>query len=124
LVTFSCMEMVRSRQRNQPAPPSVVFDDLCHPNRQAVRPWLHLLDDEIAPIVLEFEQPTRVVWSSLWIRRPDACVRFDLSAARGGTDLRWSLYVDEPVPDESLAGHMCKRIGELINANLRYTYGH
>jgi hypothetical protein len=34
-----------------------------------------------------------------------------------------TLYVDEPVPDASLVGHMRKRIGELINANLRFTYG-
>ncbi len=41
----------------------------------------------------------------------------------GGTDLRWTLYVDEPVPDQSLTGHMRKRLNELINANLRYSYG-
>ena len=28
------------------------------------------------------------------------------------------------MPAESLARHMCKRIGQLINTNLRYTYGH
>jgi hypothetical protein len=70
--------------------------------------------------------PGHVVWSSLWVRRPDARVQFDLSpvnGGRGGTDLRWTLYVDEPLPDASLTGHMCKRIGELINANLRFTYG-
>jgi hypothetical protein len=50
-------------------------------------------------------------------------VRFDLSARRDGTDLRWTTYVDEPLPDASLTGHMRKRIGEIINANLRYTYG-
>ena len=117
------MEKVNSRKRNQPAPPWVIFDDLCDPNRRPVRPWLHLLDDEIAPVVVEFDRPNHVVWSSLWARRPDARVRFDLAASRGGTDLRWTLYVDEPMPDDRLARHMSKRIGELINANLRYTYG-
>jgi hypothetical protein len=117
------VETVRSRRRNQPAPPWAIFEDLCDPHRQPVRPWLHLLDDEIAPTVVESEHPILVAWSSLWIRRPDARIRFDLSPARGGTDLRWTLYVDEPVPDAMLARHMCKRIGELINANLRYTYG-
>jgi hypothetical protein len=44
--------------------------------------------------------------------------------ARGmGTDLRWVLLVDEPTPDASLLGHMRRRINELINANLRYTFG-
>jgi hypothetical protein len=117
------MEKVASRKRNQPAPPWAVFDDLYDPNRQPVRPWLHLLEDEIAPVVLEFDRPNHVVWSSLWNRRPDARVHFDLVASRGGTDLRWTLYVDEPMPDERLVRHMCQRIGELINANLRYTYG-
>ncbi len=35
----------------------------------------------------------------------------------------WSLYVEAPVPDPTLRRHMSKRIGDLINANLRYTYG-
>jgi hypothetical protein len=117
------MEMIGSRQRTQPAPPWAIFDDLCDPNRQPCRPWLNLLDDEIAPVVLESDRPGHVVWSSLWVKRPDARLHFDLSVRRDGTDLRWALYVDEPVPAASLTGHMRKRIGELINANLRYTYG-
>ena len=117
------MEEIASRRRNQPAPPPVVFDDLCDPTRQPIRPWLHLLDDEVAPVVVESERPNRVVWSSLWLERPDARLQFDLSPADGGTDLRWTLLVDEPLPDDRLTRHMRHRIGELINANLRYTYG-
>lgn len=30
---------------------------------------------------------------------------------------------DEPLPDPAAIGYMRQRIGELINANLRYTYG-
>ncbi|KAA0084753.1 hypothetical protein CIW52_10045 [Mycolicibacterium sp. P9-64] len=115
--------MIGSRQRNQPAPPWAIFDDLCNPNRQPDRQWLLLLDDEIAPVVLESERPGHVVWSSLWVKRPDARLYFDLVPGGGGTDLRWTLYVDEPVPDARLILHMRKRIGELINANLRYSYG-
>jgi hypothetical protein len=117
------MTEVGSRQRNQPAPPWVVFEDLCDPNRQPVRAWLHLLTDEIAPAVVDSDRPHRVVWSSLWSQRPDASVRFDLAAGRGGTDLRWTLCLDEPLPDAVFIRHMCKRIGELINANLRHSYG-
>ncbi|HET6732621.1 hypothetical protein [Mycobacterium sp.] len=117
------MESIGSRKRNQPAPPRVIFEDLCDPHRQPVRPWLHLLDDEIEPVVIEFSRPDLVIWSSLWVKRPDARVNFDLQAAGGGTDLRWTLYVDEPLPDPTLTRHMRKRIGELINANLRFTYG-
>lgn len=115
--------MIGSRRRNQPAPPWAIFEDLCDPHRRPIRPWLILLDDEIEPTVLESDLPHRVVWASLWVKRPDARVQFDLEPARGGTDLRWTLYVDEPTPDAALTGHMRKRMGELINANLRYTYG-
>src|SRR4051812_8591403 len=80
------MKEVGSRRRNQPAPPWAVFDDLCDPDRQPVRPWLLLQDDEIAPTVVDSDRPMHVVWSSLWIKRPDASVRFELTAARGGTD--------------------------------------
>lgn len=100
-----------------------MFDDLCNPNRQPVRPWLDLQDDEIAPTVVDSNRPNYVVWSSMWIRRPDASVRFELVSARGGTDLRWTLYADDPMPDIGFVDHMQRRIGELINANLRYTYG-
>jgi hypothetical protein len=117
------MEAIASRRRNQPAPPRFVFEDLCDPHRQPLRPWLHLLDDEVEPAVVESHVHDRVVWSSLWLKRPDARLRFDLAHGRSGTDLRWTLYVDQPVPDPALAGHMRKRVNELINANLRYTYG-
>jgi hypothetical protein len=53
----------------------------------------------------------------------DAIIRFDLVPAAGGTDLRWTLLVDEPVPDDALTGHMRKRINQLINAHYRYTLG-
>jgi hypothetical protein len=118
------MKEVASRQRNQPAPPWVVFDDLCDPYRQPVRPWLHLHGDEVAPSVVDSDRPHFVVWSTLFAERPDAFVRFELTAANGGTDLRWTLYVDDPLPHNNVVAHMRQRIGELINANLRYTYGH
>jgi len=66
--------------------------------------------------------PPHVVWSS---RRPDAWITFELmqGGSGGGTDLRWTLAVDEPAPDESLTGHLRKRINTLIHADLRHTYG-
>jgi hypothetical protein len=117
------VEAVASKEKNQPAPPHVVFDDLVSPDRQPSRLWLHLLDDEIAPSVLESDRPTRVVWSSLWTKRPDAQVVFELSGGCGGTDLRWTLLTEQPSPDDRQLRHLCQRIGTLINANLRYTYG-
>lgn len=116
------MEAVATKRRRQPAPPQVLFEDLVSPNRQPSRPWLVLFDDEIAPTVIASEQPGRVVWSSLWTRRPDVRVAFDLADVGGETDLRWTLFAEGPVPDSQLR-HLCQRVGTLINANLRYTYG-
>jgi hypothetical protein len=114
-----------SRKRNQPAPPHVMFEALTEPDRDPARPWLALLDDEQRPRLLEASKPSLVVWSSLWIKRPDAIVRIDLPPDRSGygTDLRWTLLVEEPMPDASLVGHMRKRLNQLINANLRFTFG-
>ncbi len=112
------------RRRNQPPPPHVVFEALADPDRDPSRPWLTLLDDEQRPQVLRSDGPSTLTWSSLWIKRPDATVTFDLPAgAGGGTDLQWTLHVDRPAPDDALVGHMRKRLNELINANLRYTFG-
>ncbi|MFJ8582253.1 hypothetical protein [Micromonospora sp. NPDC093277] len=113
-----------SRTRAQPPPPAVVFEALTEPDRDPARPWLRLLDDEQAPRILHAEHPHLVVWSSLWPRRADAQVRFDLAPDGGsGTRLCWSLLVAEPLPDPSLLGHLRKRLNELINANLRYAFG-
>ena len=124
-VTYSHrVDAIASKRRSQPAPPWVIFDDLVDPDRQPRRPWLHLEDDEIAPVVLESERSSHVVWSSLWLKRPDARIAFDLTARTdGGTDLRWTLLVEPPAPDDRRFRHLCQRIGTLINANLRHTYG-
>ena len=116
---------IGSRKRNQPAPPHIIFEALTQPDRDPKRPWLLLLDDEVPPRVISTRQPDTVVWSSMWKERPDAVIRFDLPLDDGGygTDLRWTLEVDEPVPDDALVGHMRKRLNELINANLRYSFG-
>lgn len=115
---------IGSRSRNQPAPPHAVFEALADPDRDPARPWLTLLVDELRPHVVRSEAPSALVWSSLWVKRLDAIVQFDLPRDEGsGTDLRWTLLVDEPVPDEALAAHMRKRLNQLINANLRYTFG-
>jgi hypothetical protein len=114
-----------SRMRNQPAPPRILFEALTQPDRDPARPWLELLADEQRPRLVEADEPGLVVWSSLWTKRPDAMVRFDLRADSSGygTDLSWTLLVDEPMPDAALVGHMRKRLNQLINANLRYTCG-
>lgn len=112
------------RKRNQPAPPFAVFEALTEPHREPRRQWLLLLDDEVEPAILEQSNPDLVVWSSIWTKRPDARIRFDLpSDGVGGTDLCWTMTVDGPIPDAPLLGHMRKRVNTLINANLRYAFG-
>jgi hypothetical protein len=115
---------IGNRSRNQPPPPHIVFEALTQPDRDSARPWLELLDDERRPQILRIAEPSTVVWSSLWVKRPDAVVEFELSSdGSNGTDLRWRLLVDEPVPHDALVGHMRKRLNQLINANLRFTFG-
>jgi hypothetical protein len=112
-----------SRRRSQPAPPHVILEALTDPGRDPARPWLLLLDDEHPPQLISAEKPNQLVWSSLWDKRPDARIRFDLTTdGAAGTLLRWTLLVAEPLPDPSLLGHLRKRLNELINAHLRQTF--
>lgn len=112
------------RRRSLPAPPHIVAASLITPDSDPARPWLRLLGDEQRPGVVQSRPPDLVVWSSLWPSRPDAQVRFDIVAdGCGGTDLSWTLLVDEPAPDTSKLGHLRKRINVLIHADLRYSYG-
>ena len=56
--------------------------------------------------------------------RPQLRIRFHLEPDGGaGTSLRWVLEGDPPAPDPSALGHLRRRLNELINANLRYTFG-
>jgi hypothetical protein len=121
----AAMIVIGSRARSQPAPPHVLFEALTNPDRDSARPWLELLDDEVRPQIVRADAPALVVWSSLWAKRPDAVLRFDLPPDSGGqgTDLRWTLTVAEPVPPDPLVGHLRKRVNQLINANLRFTFG-
>jgi len=116
---------VGRRRRNQPAPPHAVFESLASPHRDRNRPWLVLLDDEVEPKVVAADPPHALTWSSLWTKRPDAIVRFDLpyDFGRQGTDLCWTLLVDEPEPDAAWIGHARKRLNQLINADLRFSFG-
>jgi hypothetical protein len=117
---------VGSRRKNQPAPPRAVFEALTNPHRDPARPWLKLGPDETEPRLLAADEPHLVVWSSLWPVRADARIRFDLpyDSTRQGTDLTWTLEVDDPEPAAPLLGHMRKRLNVLINAELRYSFGH
>ncbi|TQS46118.1 hypothetical protein [Cryptosporangium phraense] len=115
---------IGSRARSQPPPPWVVFEALTHPDRDPARPWLALLDDETRPRILDTDEPTLVVWSSLWAKLPKVRIRFDLAPrVDGGTTLRWTALSPALVDDQALVGHVRKRLNRLINADLRFTFG-
>lgn len=120
--TVPGVDVVASRLNSLPPPAWVVFDDLVNPLRHNGRPWLTLLDDERVPDVPEAKRPTLVVWSSIWTSRPDALIRFDLAGPMDAS-VRWSLMVESTVLDDRQLRHFGTRIGDLVFANLRYTYG-
>lgn len=118
------VEVLGSRARRLPAPPHVVWRSLTEPHQAGARPWLRLLDDEVEPRVLEAEEPGLVVWSSLWPRRPDDVVRFELSAVDGGeTRLRWTMTTEADPPDAGFIGHARFRLNHLLWSDLRLSYG-
>jgi hypothetical protein len=112
-----------SRRRSQPAPPHVVLEALTEPDRDRARPWLLLLDDERLPGIIEAREPDPVVRSSLRDHRLEARIRFQLPQDGYGTNLRRVLLVAETGARCLAPGHVRRRINELINANLRYTFG-
>ena len=111
------------RERRLPAPPHVVWRSQAEPHQPRARPWPRLLEDEVEPRVLTAEQPVLVVWSSLWLRRPDDVLTFDLRPAGVETVLRWTLTTPAGAPDESLTGHLRHRVNHLLWEGLRLSYG-
>lgn len=112
-----------SRAKRLPAPPWAVFDSLVDPDQPGARPWLNLLDDEVEPRVLEAERPHRVLWSSIWLRRPDDQVLLELAAADSDTSVKFTLLTPYEAPDDRTIRHLRYRMNVLLYADLRYSYG-
>ncbi|MDI9915877.1 hypothetical protein [Rhodococcus sp. IEGM 1379] len=93
------MPEIASRCRTQPPPRHIVYEALVSPDRDPARPWLILHDDELRPTIAEAIEPDLVVWTSIWPSRPDARIRFDFAGPPNGS------------------------VNELINQNLRFTFG-
>ena len=118
------MIVIGRRRRAQPPPPHILIEALLDPDRDPTRPWLTLLDDEHRPRTMRAAGRERVEWSSLWSKRPDALIAFDVDAdGGGGSYLTWTVSVTEPGPDDALVGHIRKRMNQLINGNLRRSFG-
>ena len=100
-----------------------MFEALIDPYRQPARHWLELLESEIAPEIVRAEEPELVIWSSIWPDRPDAVIRFDIEPVGNSTMLRWTLFLDDPIPPEQRLSACEKRLNTLINANLRFNFG-
>ncbi|MGN6606026.1 MAG: hypothetical protein ACTHMS_03305 [Jatrophihabitans sp.] len=107
-----------------------MFEALTQPDRDPQRPWLFLLDDEVPPTVVSTIADSRVVWTSIWRRLPDAIIQFDLDAEASGPDagsastrLRWTVWTPHVVADPALVGHIRHRMNRMINADLRATFG-
>jgi hypothetical protein len=111
------------RAKTLPAPPHVVWEDLVAPRTCGPRPWLVLEDGEVAPAVVESERPGRVVWSSLWVERPDDLVTVDLTRAGAGSRLRVRVSTPHDRPVEEVVAHVSRRLGQLLYGELRLTYG-
>lgn len=111
------------RKRQLPAPPSVVWEDLVAPRTVGTRAWLNLLPDEVRPTILESEENSRVVWSSLWPTRPKDILVLDLSADYASTVLEFTLLGHGDLPDQSKTGHIRKRVSQILYADLRSSYG-
>lgn len=112
-----------SRAKKLPAPQRVVFESLVDPHQPRARPWLNLLHDEVEPQVLEAVPPHRVVWSSLWPRRPDDQVLLELATVDGETSVKFTLMTPHEAPDDRTMRHLRYRMNVLLYADLRYSYG-
>jgi hypothetical protein len=112
-----------SRTHKLPAPQRIVWEALTNPHKQGTRPWLNLLSDEVEPEILVAEEPTWLVWSSLWPSRPHDQVRLELRSLGAETALTFSLLTPEELPDQSKLGHLRKRLNQVLGADLRLSYG-
>jgi hypothetical protein len=80
--------------------------------------------DEREPRLLEADAPHHVLWASLWPSRPDDTIRFAIQADAGsGSSLEWELLSDQPEPPAEVLGHLRHRLNELVNRDLRQSFG-
>ena len=101
-----------------------MFEALTQPHRPQGREWLHLLDDEVEPEIVEAEEPSLVVWSSLWPARHEDRIHFDIDPDGDfGTWLTWRLLTPEYEPEPEELGHLRYRLNYLINGDLRLSLG-
>ena len=111
------------RRRAQPAPPRVIWEALIRPGRPGGREWLRLLADEVEPTVRESRAPDLVVWESIWPHRPDDRIVFDIAPDGAGSMLCWTLLTDAEPPGPTRLNHLRQRLNQIVNADLRRSFG-
>lgn len=120
---YGSLREICSGARTLPAPPGVVWDSLVSPRQPGTRQWLDLLPDETDPKVLDAQRPGRVVWSSLWPRRPQDEVHLTLTSVGTDTLLGFTLVTPDELPDDNTVGHLRRRLNRVLFGDLRYSYG-
>jgi hypothetical protein len=115
------MKSIRRVSKSLPAPVRIVRDNLIAPESGS-RAWLSLGSDETQPRVLAASDES-VVWSSLWLNRPNDEIRFELAAKNSECLLAWELFVDAPEPEDSEAQAMASRVNKIVNNDLRRSFG-
>jgi len=111
------------RRKSLPPPQRFLWQDLYAPRLDGSRVWLKLRPGEQMPAVLSAVEPTRVVWSSLWIDRPDDQVVLTVEAERDSSILEFVWLTPTTPPPVSIATSRAKRLSALLFGELRYTYG-
>jgi hypothetical protein len=116
-VTDGFIELAR-RRKSQAPPPWVVCEALCDPFPE-YRQWFDLRADEVAPTILEHDrQPHRVVWSSIWVERPELRIEFEIDGGGSGCTVTWVLRGPTMLGAEELKP-LRYRLNQLINDRMR-----
>jgi hypothetical protein len=112
------------RRKAQAPTPSAVFESLAEPQLPGARRWLHLSADETAPEVTATVPHSAVAWSSIWPDHPELVIEFHLGPGPGGgTDLEWRLLSPRESPGDAAVRCLQRRMNEIVNRDLRLSYG-
>jgi hypothetical protein len=111
------------KRRAQAPPPWVVWEALSDPFASPDRPWFDVQPDEQPPAVLAQARPSLVAWGSIWPDQPDLAIEFRIEPAGAGSMLNWTLLGPEGVLDPADIGRRRYRLQQLINGQLRETFG-
>lgn len=74
--------------------------------------------------MLDAVEPDLVLWDSIWRSDPELAIRLDLvGSAAPDTSLTWTLLAPNAALDPTVLKLRCRRLQELINRDLGYSFG-